>query len=180
MNVAVLADQHPAGDRALYEGGTWFTWGEVRRRARAVAEALGALGVGSDDRVAIVWPTSVDFVVAYLGVLAAGAIAVPLNPNSPPNELGRELKVVEPTVMLAAGEAGAVSTVPHVVLPARVVATMGAKVAQAKVWEEFSAAGDQACPGDGAGHPRAEGGGASRRRRAPDGPGPHRRRRGRR
>ncbi|HXQ61539.1 MAG TPA: AMP-binding protein [Acidimicrobiales bacterium] len=144
MNLAVLADQHAAGDRALYEGGTWFTWGEVRRRAGAVAAALVALGVGPDDRVAIAWPTSVDFVVAYLGVLAAGAVAVPLNPNSPANELGRELRVVEPAVLLAAGAAAAVPRVPHVVLPAEVVAAMGEKARDAEVWEEFSAAGEEA------------------------------------
>ena len=107
MNLAVLADQHAAGDRALHAGGTWHTWGEVRRRAAAVSAALVELGVSPDDRVAIVWPTSVDFVVAYLGVLAAGAVAVPLNPNSPAAELGRELAVVEPVAVLAGGPVGA-------------------------------------------------------------------------
>ena len=126
MNLAALVDAHAAGDRALYEGGTWWTWGEVRRRARAVATSLAALGVRPDDRVAIIWPTSVDFVVAYLGVLAAGAVAVPLNPNSPANELGRELNVAEPSVLLAAGAAGVVPRVPHVALPAQVVTAMGA------------------------------------------------------
>ena len=92
MNLAALADQHAPGDRALHAEGRWHTWGEVRRRARPCAGALAELGVRPDDRVAIVWPTSVDFVVAYLGILAAGAVAVPLNPNSPPNELVRELE----------------------------------------------------------------------------------------
>ncbi|HEY5023526.1 MAG TPA: AMP-binding protein [Acidimicrobiales bacterium] len=138
MNLATLADHHAAGDRALYAEGVWHTWGEVRRRAVAVAAGLRELGVRPDDRVAIVWPTSVDFVVAYLGVLAAGAVAVPLNPNSPPNELGRELRVVEPVVVLAHSLIGAVPRVPHVVLPAAAkVAAMG----EAKVWEEFSATG---------------------------------------
>ncbi len=40
MNLASLVDQHPAGDRALYAEGVWHTWGEVRRRAAAVAAAL--------------------------------------------------------------------------------------------------------------------------------------------
>jgi long-chain acyl-CoA synthetase len=59
------------------------------------------LAVQPGDRVAIVWPTSVEFVVAYLGVLAAGAVAVPLNPHSPSNELARELGVIEPAAVLA-------------------------------------------------------------------------------
>jgi long-chain acyl-CoA synthetase len=138
MNLAVLVDQHAAGDRALYAEGTWHTWGEVRRRAVAVAAALKELRVGPEDRVAIVWPTSVDFVVAYLGVLAAGAVAVPLNPNSPPNELGRELAVIEPVVVLANGPVGAVPSVAHVVLPAAVV-TAQRMPGEPRTWEEFSA-----------------------------------------
>ncbi|HVA02409.1 MAG TPA: AMP-binding protein [Acidimicrobiales bacterium] len=138
MNLAALVDQHPAGDRALYAEGAWHTWGEVRRRAVAVATALKELGVGPEARVAIVWPTSVDFVVAYLGVLAAGSVAVPLNPNSPANELGRELAAVEPVVVLASGPVGAVPSVPHVVLPAAVVVGEGVP-GEPRTWEEFSA-----------------------------------------
>jgi len=136
MNLAALADQHVAGERALYAEGSWHTWGDVRRRAAAVAAALTELGVHPADRVAIVWPTSVDFVVAYLGVLAVGAVAVPLNPNSPANELGRELGVVEPVALLASAFIGDVPGVRHVVLPAAEAAATG----EAKAWEEFSAA----------------------------------------
>jgi long-chain acyl-CoA synthetase len=139
MNLAALVDEHPATDRALYEAGHWHTWGEVRARAAAVAAGLVELGVRPDDRVAIVWPTSVDFVVAYLGILAAGAVAVPLNPNSPGSELGRELGAVEPHVLLAGGTAGTVPSVPHVVLPSAAAAAPGAKAIEATVWEEFSA-----------------------------------------
>jgi long-chain acyl-CoA synthetase len=138
MNLAVLADQHAAGDRALYAGGTWHTWGEVRRRAGAVSASVVELGVRPDDRVAIVWSTSMDFVVAYLGVLAAGAVAVPLNPNSPEIELGRELGVVEPVVVLAGGPVGALPHVEHVVLPAA-LSGAGPKAPRSLVWEEVSA-----------------------------------------
>ena len=62
MNLAVLAEHHPAGNRALYADGTWHTWGDVRSRAAVVAASLSELGVDPGARVAIVWPTSVDFV----------------------------------------------------------------------------------------------------------------------
>src|SRR5580693_5682195 len=117
MNLAVLAEHHPAGNRALYADGTWHTWGDVRSRAAVVAASLSELGVDPGARVAIVWPTSVDFVVAYLGVLAAGAVAVPLNPNSPSNELQRELDVVEPAAVIAHGPFGPATGVRHVVVP---------------------------------------------------------------
>jgi long-chain acyl-CoA synthetase len=160
MNLAGLADQHAAGDRALYAEGTWHTWGEVRRRAGAVAAALKDLGVGAGDRVAVVWPTSVDFVVAYLGVLAAGAVAVPLNPNSPPNELGRELGVVEPAVVLAGGPVGAVPDVPHVVLPAAVLAAEPVP-GPPRTWEEFSAVAGPEPESHAARHPDPAAAGAA-------------------
>jgi len=175
MNLAGLADQHAAADRALYEAGTWHTWGEVRRRAGAVAVALAELGVRPDDRVAIVWPTSVDFVVAYLGVLAAGAVAVPLNPNSPPNELGRELKVVEPVALLASGPAGVVPTVPHTVLPAALAADPGVSLG-ARSWEEVSAVptpeAKQGGPTPTEGEPLAEPGAPTTRQGVPAGTAP--------
>jgi len=100
VNLASLVEGHDADQRALYGGERWHTWGDVRARAAAVAAGLSELGMHPGDRVAIVWPTSVDFVVAYLGVLAAGAVAVPLNPLSPAAELERELTVVEPRAAL--------------------------------------------------------------------------------
>jgi long-chain acyl-CoA synthetase len=143
VNLASLVEGHPADRRALYDGGTWHSWGELRRRAAAVAAGLRALGVGPGDRVAIAWPTSVDFVVAYLGVLAAGCVAVPLNPNSPVVELARELEVVSPAALLAGGVAAdgavdvseALASSPQLVLPA-------ATGAPSPTWEELSGVAD--------------------------------------
>ena len=104
MNLASIVAGHRGDGRALYDGTAWVTWGEVRARAAAVAATVqGAAGTG--DRVAIAWPTSVEFVAAYLGVLAAGAVAVPLNPNSPGPELAGELVGVAPALILAGGNA---------------------------------------------------------------------------
>ncbi len=61
-------------------------WSEVRMRARATAGALHRLGVRPGDRVAIVLPTSADFMDAFFGTLLAGAVPVPLYP---PVRLGR-------------------------------------------------------------------------------------------
>jgi long-chain acyl-CoA synthetase len=156
VNLALLADAHPAASPAFYDAGTWHTWGDVRRRARSVADGLAGLGVGPGDRVAIAWPTSVDFVVAYLGVLVAGAVAVPLNPNSPANEIRRELEVVEPGVVLAgvagtgADSPGAEGTGPvrHLVLPAALSASAGERTPTVR-WEELSGVGVSGSEGDG-------------------------------
>lgn len=105
MNLAALVADHPGGAPALHEGSTWTTWAELRRLASGVASALGGLGVGPGDRVGIAWPTSVEFVAGYLGILAAGAVAVPLNPNSPAAELRSELQGLSPAAVLAGGHA---------------------------------------------------------------------------
>ena len=100
MNMASLVGAHRADARALYDRGAWITWGTLRRRAAQLSAALGDRGVSPDDRVVIVWPTAAEFVVAYLGVLGAGAVAVPLNPHSPPAELAREIAAVEPVLVI--------------------------------------------------------------------------------
>lgn len=55
------------------------TYGELRDEAARIAGALGALGVEPGDRVATMLDTSLDYVAAWLGVLWAGAIDVPVN-----------------------------------------------------------------------------------------------------
>ncbi|MCX2932116.1 AMP-binding protein [Mycobacterium sp. CVI_P3] len=59
---------------------------EVRRRARELAAGLRNAGVSSGDRVALVLPTSPEFVACFFGVLYAGAVPVPLYP---PVRLGK-------------------------------------------------------------------------------------------
>ena len=65
------------------------------------ARLVGA-GVSVNDRVAIIWPNQPGFVAAYLAVLRAGAVAVPLNPASPPAELARQLSLVDVSAVVAA------------------------------------------------------------------------------
>ena len=96
MNLASLIDPHPASRRALCGTEGWLNWGDVRKWTRSVASGLTGLGVGPGDRVALAWPTSMEFVVAYLAVLATGAVVVPLNPDSPAAELERELEFRRP------------------------------------------------------------------------------------
>ena len=108
MNLASLVDAHAGDRRALHGGDRWIDWSEVRDRARAVAAGITALGVGPGDRVAIAWPTSPEFVVSYLGTLAAGAVAVPLNQASPPAEVERELEFVEPSAVICGGSSAEV------------------------------------------------------------------------
>jgi long-chain acyl-CoA synthetase len=85
---------------ALRAGVDTVTYGELETRAARVAGALRAEGIEPGERVAIEGYNSVAFVASYLGVLRAGAVAVPLNPHAPEAELTRELSSVDPAVAL--------------------------------------------------------------------------------
>jgi long-chain acyl-CoA synthetase len=60
---------------------------ELNTRSDRFAAALHGLGVGKGDRVSIMLPNTPQQVVAYFGVLKAGAIVVNTNPTYPPHEL---------------------------------------------------------------------------------------------
>jgi acyl-CoA synthetase (AMP-forming)/AMP-acid ligase II len=68
------------------ERASWFPWAEVYRRAEKTCGGLQRLGVEPGDRVALLFPTSIEFFDTFFGVILAGAIPVPLYP---PVRLGR-------------------------------------------------------------------------------------------
>ncbi len=102
MNLAesLLAPATTTPGRPALVGPEPITYGELAARASAVATAVAARA-GAGDRVAIVAGNEPAFVAGYLGILSAGAIAVPLNVGSPAQELGHELDAVEPVLALA-------------------------------------------------------------------------------
>jgi long-chain fatty acid adenylase/transferase FadD26 len=55
-----------------------LTWSQVSQRARIIAEELALCG-SPGDRAAILAPQGLEYVVAFLGALQAGFIAVPLS-----------------------------------------------------------------------------------------------------
>jgi long-chain acyl-CoA synthetase len=94
---ALLAAAAETPDRAaLVTPAGPVSYGQL---ADSAARLRGLLRVG--DRVAIVAGNEPAFVSAYLAALAAGAVAVPLNPSAPSHELARDLGVVEPAIVLA-------------------------------------------------------------------------------
>jgi len=69
------------GDRAAVKhkrGDSWtdVSWKEMARRARDVSDGLAALGVKRGDRIAVIGETQIEWILADLGILGAGAITV--------------------------------------------------------------------------------------------------------
>jgi acyl-CoA synthetase (AMP-forming)/AMP-acid ligase II len=75
--VALHARNHP-GRPALIHGERTVSWQEMAADMNRIANALIGLGVGKGDRVALLSRNSLEYSESFLGVLAAGACAVPL------------------------------------------------------------------------------------------------------
>lgn len=72
---------------ALVSDDASLTYAELDRRAGRLARRLRAQGVGPEERVGVLLGRSPEYVVAVLGVLAAGAAYVPLDPAYPQERL---------------------------------------------------------------------------------------------
>jgi acyl-CoA synthetase (AMP-forming)/AMP-acid ligase II len=59
---------------------TRLTWGEVSRRSLQYGARLRQKGVEPGDRVVIMLPTCPEYVYTFFGIIAAGAIPVPVYP----------------------------------------------------------------------------------------------------
>jgi len=83
---ALTAHAHMHGERPhlwLWGSGAddqCITYGELDRAARAIAGGLTRLGLQPGDRVAVMLPTEAGFFFAFLGILFAGGIPVPIYP----------------------------------------------------------------------------------------------------
>jgi long-chain fatty acid adenylase/transferase FadD26 len=84
-----------------------LTWRRLNRRALAVGARISARAAAG-DRVAILAPQGLDFVVGFLGCLYAGAIAVPMFTPDLPGHSGRLAAVLadcRPVCVLTTSEA---------------------------------------------------------------------------
>ncbi|WP_068272667.1 non-ribosomal peptide synthetase [Aldersonia kunmingensis] len=80
------ARQNPDRVAIGFHGRT-LTYAEVNREANRIAHRLRALGVGTEDTVALALPRTPEFVVAILGIAKAGAVSVPLDVTAPANRI---------------------------------------------------------------------------------------------
>jgi acyl-coenzyme A synthetase/AMP-(fatty) acid ligase/rubrerythrin len=87
MNAAqVLLADHDDARVALVCGSEQLSRGDLREAVARAATKWRTRGVRRGDRVAIKLPDGIDWVIAYLGVIWAGGVAVGVNPRVPANE----------------------------------------------------------------------------------------------
>lgn len=97
--VGRFATRHALQFRPRYRALSW-TYQEFGARVKGLAQTLMGKGVERGDRVLLYARNSPYWVAAYFGILARGAVVVPLNPQSSPDQLDRIVASAEPKLLL--------------------------------------------------------------------------------
>jgi long-chain acyl-CoA synthetase len=85
--IAATPDRHAFASPAPDDSGpVWRTWAQVAAQARALAAGLRGLGVGSEDRVAILANTRLEWVIADLAIMCAGGATTTVYPTTEPED----------------------------------------------------------------------------------------------
>src|ERR1700693_2509659 len=71
----VLQHGQPSDPAIIAPGGVRLTYRQLREQVSAAADGLARLGVGRDDRVALVFPNSAEAIVLFLAASAVGTAA---------------------------------------------------------------------------------------------------------
>jgi long-chain acyl-CoA synthetase len=67
--------------------GKQLTYRQIKQLSDRFAAGIHRMGIRKGDRVVLLLPNSPQFIIAYYGLLKAGAVVVPLNPLSAEREL---------------------------------------------------------------------------------------------
>ncbi|MFF9066506.1 AMP-binding protein [Streptomyces sp. NPDC014891] len=104
------------GRTAIVNGPARLSFGDWRDRSGALGAALRAAGLAAGDRVGLCFGTGrwVEYAVAFLAVLRAGGVAVPLSDRMAPAGLGHALTDSGALLLVHAGPGLPAGTPPGV------------------------------------------------------------------
>jgi len=92
---------------AIEDGERRLTYAELDTAAGRIAASLLAAGVGDEEPVGVCLPRSWEAVVAFLGIVRAGAAYVPISPAYPAERQRRMLELAGARFALTGGNHGA-------------------------------------------------------------------------
>jgi long-chain acyl-CoA synthetase len=94
INLASIIEFHahmtPAREAIVWND-VRLSYGQLNAMASRVAHALGEMGIGYGDKVALSCPNIPYFPIVYYGIMKAGAAVVPLNVLFKPREVAYHL-----------------------------------------------------------------------------------------
>ena len=147
------AAQRYGSAEAVVEGRNRLTYGELGARVERAAAACLANDVRPGDRVAVWAPNSLDWMVAALGAVSAGAVLVPLNTRFKGTEAadvlrrsGARLLFVTGTFLgtsYVASLRRAIAEGPGLAALGQVVVLSDDAPADFRTWKDFLASGDR-------------------------------------
>ncbi|NUT33787.1 MAG: long-chain fatty acid--CoA ligase [Hamadaea sp.] len=123
QRVAATPEKQAFGGPGPDGEAVWITWAEVGEQAKKIAAGLTTLGVGHEDRVAIIATTRVEWILADLGIMCAGAATTTVYPTTEPEDAcyivadsGSKVVIAENAAQVAKLAATPLPDVTHVVL----------------------------------------------------------------
>ncbi len=87
----MAAERHPLRPAIIFQN-TTIRYGELKRRAETFAATLRLMGVNHGDRVAVMMPNLPQTIVAFWGIMKAGAVGVMMNPLNMETEIIHHLQ----------------------------------------------------------------------------------------
>jgi bile acid-coenzyme A ligase len=135
---------HPA----LTLGDETLTRGDVDRAANRMARALSELGVGTDDRVAVVLPNGPRHQITCFGAWKLGATVIPLPPRLADAELAQLADEGDPKLVVGvdAGQSGGRAVLPAGFEPDLSLSDAPLPDAVATVWKASTSGGSTGRP----------------------------------
>jgi len=139
-------ETHAARCALLYRDRTW-TYAELDRAAQRCAAWLQGLGISAGDRVALLTPSKLPFLIGHLGALFAGAVPLPLNPRFTREELRYFFTDSGARLVIAGAEQQALAEqlVRELDQPLKVVSDLACLDPPAVTWREPAPSSDEAC-----------------------------------
>ena len=116
-----------------------LTYGELYERASRIAAGLEALGLEPGQQAGLMLPTGLEYFAAFLGVLIAGAVPVPLYPPFRPSQLEDHLR--RQAGILNTAQARVLVAMPEVLPLARLVKAQIPTLGRVVTVEELEATG---------------------------------------
>jgi long-chain acyl-CoA synthetase len=123
QRVAATPDKRALGGPGPDGSQVWMTWAQIGDEAKRLAAGLTTLGIGHEDRVAILASTRVEWIIADLAIMCAGGATTTVYPTTEPEDACYILADSESKVLIAENSAQAaklsaapVPGITHVVL----------------------------------------------------------------
>lgn len=104
-DISSLLAGHDRGRLAVIDGERRATFGELDDLCARVASGLINLGLAPGDRVALMWPPSIEFLALAFGLFRAGAVPVMVDPGIGRQWLKKCLAEAEPAFFIGVEKA---------------------------------------------------------------------------